>query len=142
MIGLAPVANAGDDKPWICHPVEGKGELGNGWNLINPSKASSHIDESAYPDGVYWKHETRDGRHDEYAVDGSCPAGPVDPPPTPTCETDPTLCPPPPTPTCETDPTLCPPVITPTPDPPILAPAPTVKHHHHPTSYAVPHTGA
>ena len=64
-------------KQEICHPVEGKGETGTGWDLISPDKASSHIDESLYPDGVYWKHETKDGRHDVYAVDGVCPGGPT-----------------------------------------------------------------
>lgn len=61
-----------NDKPAVCHPVNGKGELGNGWNLISPNKASSHINEALYPNGHYWKHESKDGRHDEYAVDGRC----------------------------------------------------------------------
>jgi hypothetical protein len=63
-----------EEKPSVCHPVEGNGELGNGWNLIAPAQASSHIDESLFPDGVYWKHETSDGRHDIYSEDGeTCP---------------------------------------------------------------------
>lgn len=61
-------------KPSICHPVNGNGELGNGWNLISPAQASSHIDESKYPDGEYWKHESKDGRHDQYAVNETCPS--------------------------------------------------------------------
>ncbi len=62
------------EKPSICHPVNGKGELGNGWNLISPAKASSHINEALYPDGEYWKHESKDGRHDIYSTDGkTCP---------------------------------------------------------------------
>jgi hypothetical protein len=62
------------DKPAVCHPVEGNGELGNGWNLIAPAQASSHIDESLFPNGEYWKHETSDGRHDIYSEDGeTCP---------------------------------------------------------------------
>lgn len=66
------------EKPWICHPVNGAGELGNGWNLIDPDHASSHIDESKYPDGTYWKHESNDGRHDMYATsDKTCPGGSV-----------------------------------------------------------------
>ena len=76
-----------DDKPWICHPVNGKGELGNGWNLINPDHASSHIDEGVYPVEPYWMHMSNDGlRHDRYAdlkagADGkdqddyTCPGG-------------------------------------------------------------------
>lgn len=79
-IGIATgaIATKGPgNHPEICHPVEGKGELGNGWNLISPDKASSHIDESKYPNGVYWKHQTRDGRHDVYAVNGTCPSSPT-----------------------------------------------------------------
>jgi hypothetical protein len=74
----ATSANAVAEKPSVCHPVNGKGELGNGWDLIPPDKASSHIDESLYPDGVYWKHEAKDGRHDIYAVEGECPGEPVE----------------------------------------------------------------
>ena len=71
-----------DPKSWICHPVNGKGETGNGWNLINPDKASSHINEDAYPDGTYWKHQSNDkARHDIYATpdgDGwACPGDPI-----------------------------------------------------------------
>jgi hypothetical protein len=65
-----------EEKPPVCHPVEGNGELGNGWNLISPDQASSHIDESLFPDGEYWKHKTSDGRHDMYSEDGeTCPDG-------------------------------------------------------------------
>jgi hypothetical protein len=63
-----------EEKPPVCHPVEGNGELGNGWNLISPDQASSHIDEALFPNGEYWKHETSDGRHDMYSEDGeTCP---------------------------------------------------------------------
>lgn len=55
---------ANDDKPWICHPVEGNGELGNGWNLINPDQASRHIDEKTGK-GM---HTRKDGSTDRYAV--------------------------------------------------------------------------
>jgi hypothetical protein len=62
----------------VCHPVNGAGQTGNGWNLIGPDHASTHIDESLYPDGTYWKHESNDGRHDVYASeDGKCPGAPV-----------------------------------------------------------------
>ena len=85
---LAPLsAEAGDRqgggvdvsaKPWVCHPVEGAGETGAGWNLIDPSKASSHIDEETGAG----KHTRKDGSTDVYAVwsDGTwtCP-GPVPP---------------------------------------------------------------
>jgi hypothetical protein len=72
VLGFVSPAQAGgnsgkggnDDKPWICHPVEGKGELGNGWTLINPDQASRHIDEKTGK-GM---HETKDGRTDRYAV--------------------------------------------------------------------------
>ena len=78
-IGLAGPASATkgpDHKQSICHPVNGAGELGNGWNLIPPDKASSHIDESLYPNGHYWKHEAKDGRHDIFSTDGTCPSSP------------------------------------------------------------------
>lgn len=68
----------------VCHPVNGAGELGNGWNLIGPDHASSHIDDDLYPDGEYWKHDTNDGRHDVYATEaGQCPTTP--PPPVDVC---------------------------------------------------------
>ena len=70
-IGLAGPAEATkgpDHKQSICHPVEGDGELGNGWNLIPPDKASSHIDENG--NGF---HTRQDGRTDVYAIDGTCP---------------------------------------------------------------------
>ncbi len=82
MVSASPATAGGEDKPAICHPVNGKGETKTGWNIISPDKASSHIDESQYPNGHYWKHESKDGRHDEYAVNGSCPSPevpPVDP---------------------------------------------------------------
>lgn len=59
------------EKPWICHPVNGKGETGNGWNLINPNHASSHIDDQGNP-----KHTSNDGRVDTPAVNGECPGSP------------------------------------------------------------------
>ena len=66
-------------KEWICHPVEGSGQTGHGWNLINPDKASSHIDAN----GV-GKHTRKDGRTDVYAVAGKCPGpGNSSPPPSP-----------------------------------------------------------
>lgn len=69
-----PVSNPTEEKPSICHPVYGKGETGNGWNIISPDKASAHIDENVYPNAGYWKHETLDGRVDTYATaDGKCP---------------------------------------------------------------------
>jgi hypothetical protein len=94
---LAPLsAQAGDNqgggvdpsaKPWICHPVEGAGETGYGWNLIDPSKASSHIDEAT---GV-GRHTRKDGSTDVYAVwDGTswtCPGGPTSPTTEPTSPT-------------------------------------------------------
>jgi hypothetical protein len=72
VLGFVSPAQAGgnsgkggnDDKPWICHPVEGKGELGNGWNLINPDDASRHIDEKTGK-GL---HARKDGSTDRYAV--------------------------------------------------------------------------
>lgn len=79
---LAPLsAQAGDhsgngngsDKPWICHPVEGKGENGAGWNVINPNAHSSHINEQ---NGA-GKHTRKDGRTDQYASSSKdCPAAP------------------------------------------------------------------
>lgn len=87
LMASAGTANAaqtgGESKPAICHPVNGLGETKTGWNIISPDKASSHIDESLYPDGHYWKHESKDGRHDEYAVNGACPS-PSTPPTDPT----------------------------------------------------------
>lgn len=64
----APALATEDDKPAICHPVGGEGETGNGWNIIEPSKASAHIDEETGKG----KHE-HDGRTDVYQVDGLCP---------------------------------------------------------------------
>jgi hypothetical protein len=56
----------GNDKPWICHPVEGHGEHGNGWNVINPDEHSSHINEKSGAG----KHDRKDGRTDTYASGG------------------------------------------------------------------------
>jgi Ca2+-binding RTX toxin-like protein len=72
------------DKLYVCHPTNGKGSLGNGWNLIRPAQASKHIIESRYPDGHYWKHTAKDGRHDVYAVGKTCPGGETTPTSTPT----------------------------------------------------------
>lgn len=96
-----------NDKRWVCHPVNGKGETGNGWDLIRPAQASKHIIESEYPNGHYWKHESRDGRHDVYAEGQTCPGGStstptptVTPTVTPTPTTTPTAPPPPPPVVC------------------------------------------
>jgi hypothetical protein len=86
---LVPLsARAGDNqgggvdpsaKPWICHPVEGAGETGDGWNLVDPSKDSSHIDEAT---GV-GQHTRKDGSTDRYAVwngtSWTCQGGPTSP---------------------------------------------------------------
>lgn len=86
---LVPLsARAGDNqgggvdpsaKPWICHPVEGGGETGDGWNLVDPSKDSSHIDEAT---GV-GQHTRKDGSTDRYAVwngtSWTCQGGPTSP---------------------------------------------------------------
>lgn len=66
-IALAGPANAGGDhKEWILHPVNGKGELKNGYNCISPDKHSSHFDEHGHP-----KHEA-EGRVDKYDTEGLC----------------------------------------------------------------------
>lgn len=94
---LAPLtAQAGDHrgggvdpsaKPWICHPVEGVGETGYGWNLIDPSKASEHLDEETGTG----QHPRKDGRNDVYAVwngaSWTCPGGPTSPTTEPTSPT-------------------------------------------------------
>jgi hypothetical protein len=67
----------GHDKPWICHPANGNGETGTGWNLIDPSHASSHINEATGAG----KHTTKDGRTDVYAQGKTCPTVPGDPEP-------------------------------------------------------------
>src|SRR5690348_14872141 len=73
LVGAAGAASATGhhDKPdtthrEVCHPT------GRGWVVIAPAQASSHIDETQYPNGHYWKHE-HDGRHDVYATNGACP---------------------------------------------------------------------
>jgi hypothetical protein len=96
--GSVALATPGPDhKEFVCHPVEGKGETGTGWNLIPPDKASSHIDENGNG-----KHTRKDGRTDAYQVNGFCPGdeptetSPTDPLTTPTTpatvptETEPT----------------------------------------------------
>jgi hypothetical protein len=92
--------NHGHDKKAVCHPVNGLGETKTGWDIISPDKASSHIDESLYPNGHYWKHESKDGRHDVYAVSISgvwtCPGG-SNTTSTPTTTTPPTTTTTPPT---------------------------------------------
>ena len=85
--GATAWATPGEDhKEWVCHPVEGQGETGTGWNLIEPDKASSHLDENGQG-----KHTRKDGRTDVYATAvGSCPGGETTPSP-PSCpegETD------------------------------------------------------
>ncbi len=94
---LAPLsARAGDNqgggvdpsaKPWICHPVEGAGETGYGWNVIDPSKDSSHIDEATGAG----QHTRKDGSTDVYAVwngtSWTCPGGPTTPTTEPTSPT-------------------------------------------------------
>lgn len=102
-LGLSTTAFAGnnqgggvdpDEKPWICHPVNGKGETKTGWNKISPDKSSSHIYESLYPGGHYWKHESNDGRHDQYAnADGSCGAVVETESPSPSTSSTPTVIP-------------------------------------------------
>lgn len=67
--GATQATRGEDHKQSVCHPVEGRGETGNGWNIIPPDKASSHIDEET-GDG---KHTRKDGRTDVFAVDGKCP---------------------------------------------------------------------
>jgi hypothetical protein len=74
--GGATASQGDDHKQAVCHPVNGKGELKNGWNLIPPDKASSHIDEA---NGNAPKHTSKDGRHDTLATpDGeggwTCPS--------------------------------------------------------------------
>src|SRR5690348_16270289 len=73
LVGAAGAESASGhhDKPdtahrAVCHPN------GKGYVLISPAQASSHIDETQYPNGHYWKHE-HDGRHDVYATNGVCP---------------------------------------------------------------------
>ncbi len=60
--GLALTASAGSANavggPDICHPVNGKGGLGNGWSLIGPAQASAHLDEV---DGNAPQHTSKDG---------------------------------------------------------------------------------
>lgn len=87
-------ATPGDaDQPWICHPVGGAtgGNQHNGYSIIPPSMASSHINESLYPDGHSWKHE-HDGRTDHYATgngrNGQCGPGAEQPPFEPETETE------------------------------------------------------
>lgn len=112
-------ATRNHDKPTICHPVEGKGETGTGWNLIGPDEASKHIDEVTGAG----KHTRKDGRTDVYAdAAGLCPGAVVVVPtqtPTPTPTLEPT---PEPTPTVTPDPT---PTVTASPDPtPTVEPTP------------------
>src|SRR5690349_13681748 len=76
-------ASKGHDKPAVCHPT------GKGWVLINPSQASSHIDETTGAP----KHK-HGGRVDVYAVAGACPVAPSTPTPTTPKPTNPeTPCP-------------------------------------------------
>lgn len=50
-----------EGKVGVCHVVEGKGELGNGYNFIC-------IDESAVETEGHNNHETKDGRKDIFPV--------------------------------------------------------------------------
>lgn len=89
---LTIAAPALADSPAICHPVNGNGQTGYGWNVISPDRASVHIDEVTGAG----KHVSHDGRTDVYAADGVCPGAPVEPTEEPTEEpseqpsTDPT----------------------------------------------------
>lgn len=138
LTGSAGVALA-ERGPNICHPVEGNGETGYGWNLISPDKASVHIDEAS-GEG---KHTRKDGRTDVYA-DGSghCPGyvppvtstptpspSPSDVPPTPTPTPTESTPEPSDTPTLEPTPEPSPTETTPEPSPtqePTPDPSPTV----------------
>lgn len=77
LLAFPDKAFGSEDKPWVCHPVEGAGETGYGWNLIDPDKSSSHIDEATGAG----KHTRKDGRTDVYAslVGDSwvCPGAPT-----------------------------------------------------------------
>lgn len=121
--GVSYATGGGHDKPWVCHPVNGKGETGNGWNLIKPSQASSHIDEATGAG----KHVTHDGRTDVYANGMTCPTTPTEDP-EPTNDPEPTDDPTPsddPEPTDVPDPT---PSVE-IPEPPVetvVPPVPTV----------------
>jgi len=87
MVTVAPAmaTTPGHGKTAICHPVEGKGETGNGWNIISPNKASSHINEKTGEA----EHVTKDGRKDVYAdAYGKCPGkNASEPTPKPTATT-------------------------------------------------------
>jgi hypothetical protein len=72
---VAQRSEAAADGRQVCHPVNGKGETGTGWNLIGPDHASSHINEATGAG----KHTSSDGRTDVYADDGLCPGGYVGP---------------------------------------------------------------
>lgn len=72
-------ATATRNHPSICHPVEGKGETGTGWNIQSPADASKHMDEKGTPDDLsddVGLHVRKDGRRDVYADQyGNCPGG-------------------------------------------------------------------
>lgn len=75
---VAATATGGQGNgPSICHPVEGAGETGYGWNIIEPNQASHHMDEMGTPDDRsddVGLHVRKDGRTDVYADQyGGCP---------------------------------------------------------------------
>ena len=59
-----------------CHPVNGKGETGTGWNIVEPGPVVVAHRRVALPGRCVWKHTANDGRHDVYADEaGKCPTG-------------------------------------------------------------------
>jgi hypothetical protein len=75
LLTVAPVALATggqDHKEVICHPVNGRGETGYGWDIIDVDKASSHFNDDGTP-----KHTSSDGRTDTYSLNGLCPGAPA-----------------------------------------------------------------
>ncbi len=89
MLGIATLAasGAGATKPdedgghkvWICHVVEGQGELKNGYNLI-------YVDEAAIQSEGHLNHVSKDGQRDiipaPYGAQSRCimPVMPEKPP--------------------------------------------------------------
>ena len=73
----------GGHKVWICHVVEGQGELKNGYNLIE-------VDEAAIESEGHQNHVSKDGRRDiipaPYGAQSRCLV--PDPPNRPPVETD------------------------------------------------------
>ena len=56
--GATKVDAEGEPKVWICHVVEGQGELKNGYNLIEVDEAA--VDGQGQND--HTQHVTKDGR--------------------------------------------------------------------------------